>query len=241
MNKIILQHLGKQIDFNLHTRPDVISAEITSTKSFFELNFLEFIRTNYGIQKSIIDIGANIGNHSLFFSEFLVNDKVYCFEPDAENLELLRQNMSGRNCEIFDVALSNRKGTANIYSSSEDNCGAYSLEIFDTSMAAGAPTRIMDSFLVKSGVPIRTLDSYNLQNISMIKIDVENHELYVLHGARKTILKNKPIVFVEDLHYLFPAFPAERFHQFFLSVGYIRKETNIRGLYTDLWVPKEMG
>ena len=51
-----------------------ISNIIKNTNSFYEIKFLEYISQNYNKHNTIIDIGANIGNHSLFFSEFLEYD-----------------------------------------------------------------------------------------------------------------------------------------------------------------------
>lgn len=240
MRTFTFKHLEKQISINIHTDKDSISRIIASTNNFFELAFLEFIRTNYPTQRGIIDIGANIGNHALFFSEFLEYEKIYCFEPDASNVELLKHNMSASNCEIYDMALSSKNGSATLYNSSDGGAGTYSLERFDAAIAAGSPHRLTDSFIVNQSIPVRTLDSYNLQNISMIKIDVENHEPQVLAGARQTILENRPLVFIENLYYLFPYFSEERFHDFFLGLDYVRKETNICGFYSDLWVPREL-
>ena len=44
---------------------------------------------------------------------------------------------------------------------------------------------------------IRTLDSFNLSNISFIKIDVEGYELNLLKGAYETIKRDKPVIFIE--------------------------------------------
>lgn len=237
MKKFQIEHLGKKINMRLHVKSDAISGQIVTHNTFFEIGFLEFLRTKYGTQRSIIDVGANIGNHAVFFSEYLEHDKIYCFEPDEDNLEILKDNMANKNCEIFDVALSDHDGTATLYNCDPGNSGAFSLEVFDSKIAEGSQHRLSKSYVAKYNVPIRTLDSYNLQNISMIKIDVENHELPVLEGAKQTILNNKPIVIFEDLHYLFPYFPAGRFDAFFKSVNYVRVESNIAGSYTDLWAP----
>ena len=46
-------------------------------------------------------------------------------------------------------------------------------------------------------VSSNTLDSYSLSP-SLIKIDVENDEIKVLNGAKKTIEKHSPVLYVED-------------------------------------------
>jgi len=46
-------------------------------------------------------------------------------------------------------------------------------------------------------VQVNNLDDYQLDNVSLIKIDVQGYEPYVLDGAKQTILKNKPTIFIE--------------------------------------------
>jgi hypothetical protein len=69
---------------------------------------------------------------------------------------------------------------------------------------------------------------------------VENHENEVLQGAKQTILQNKPIIFIENLHYGYPnVCPNPNPHQeMFNELGYYKKEGNICGSFMDLWVSK---
>jgi len=46
-------------------------------------------------------------------------------------------------------------------------------------------------------VPLIPLDSLHLKNISFIKIDVEGAEKMVLEGARQTITREKPVMYIE--------------------------------------------
>jgi hypothetical protein len=46
-------------------------------------------------------------------------------------------------------------------------------------------------------VDVNTLDSFNIENVSVLKIDVQGYEPKVLDGAKETILKNKPVIFIE--------------------------------------------
>jgi len=55
---------------------------------------------------------------------------------------------------------------------------------------AGIPTR---SFTI----PCRRLDTFDLSNVGVIKIDVEGHELAVLEGAQTLLLKDHPSLMIE--------------------------------------------
>jgi FkbM family methyltransferase len=227
-----ITHLNKKISINLHEN-EIVSSVINNSNSFFEIKFLEFVRNNFQKQKTIIDIGANIGNHSLFFSEFLEYDEIICFEPFEKNVELLKLNLIGKNCRIMDYALSDSESEKILYNSQSNNFGGFSLHSYDGSKGENK------SFIVKDKVVTKTLDSLNLTNVTMIKIDVEGHENSVLNGGIETIKKNSPIIFIENLSGGYPhLFNDSQFDEFFKKINYIRTHKNIEGSFMDLWIPK---
>jgi FkbM family methyltransferase len=204
---------------------------MVATNNFFEIAFLDYLAKNYNNQMGILDIGANIGNHSLFFAKFLKCEMVYSFEPFPRNISLLKMNMRNYadKSKIFEIALSDKEGTLPLYNSQAGNFGGFSLHSYSNG----------SSFIVNPSIDVITLDSLNLDNISMIKIDVENHENEVLEGAKNTIIRNKPIIFIENLFYNFPnVCPNPNPHEnIFNSLNYIKKESNIFGSLMDLWIP----
>jgi FkbM family methyltransferase len=46
-------------------------------------------------------------------------------------------------------------------------------------------------------VDVKPLDSFEFQNLAVLKIDVQGYEPKVLDGAIETIKKHKPIIFIE--------------------------------------------
>ena len=222
--------LGQEIPFYVYNFNETISNHLRHNKLPYELPFLLYIKRNFPEHQEIIDIGANIGNHSLFFAKFLKNDRVHAFEPHQSNFELLQKNLAGQKCQLYNLALSNFEGELPLYNSQIENYGGFSLHSYSN----GTSFKVLDS------IPVRTLDSFNLNNITMIKIDVENHENEVLEGAKDTISRNKPIIFVENLYHGFPQVcPNPEPHaQIFHELNYIKRDTNILGGYMDLWVPK---
>jgi len=50
----------------------------------------------------------------------------------------------------------------------------------------------------KGSIPLKTLDSFNFNNVDLIKIDVEGFEEEILAGAMETIIRNKPVIVVEQ-------------------------------------------
>ena len=228
-----ITHLNKKISINLHEN-EIVSSVINNSNNFFEVKFLDFVRNNFQKQKTIIDIGANIGNHSLYFSEFLDYDEIVCFEPFEKNVELLKLNLIGKNCRIMDYALSDSESEKILYNSQSNNFGGFSLHSYDGSKGENK------SFIVKDKVVTKTLDSLNLSNVTMIKIDVEGHENSVLNGGIETIKKNNPIIFIENLSSGYPhLFKDSQFDEFFEKINYSRIHKNIEGSFMDLWIPKK--
>jgi FkbM family methyltransferase len=140
-------------------------------------------------ERSVADIGANIGNHSVFFSNLAA--KVYSFEPNPVALQLLAINVRERpNVEVFPFGLGAEAATLRAFVPS-GNIGRASLHWNDGTQGEGSWAEFH----------IRTLDS--VQDVAkgppigLIKIDVEGHEASVLEGAKETIKRYHPLICFE--------------------------------------------
>jgi FkbM family methyltransferase len=139
-----------------------------------------------------LDIGANIGNHSLYFSDLF--EEVLAFEPNPRTFALLKFNTehvcSKRNIKCFNFGLSD-KNSELFFKSSTSNVGGSRIVEDPQSDQDG------DTFLIKVK---RADDSVELfdKKISVIKIDIEGHELAALIGAKNLIEKNKPLILFEQ-------------------------------------------
>lgn len=200
--------------FKYHLFPnDFISNSVKET-GFFAKHLLDLSSQILFSSKSnpglVLDIGANLGTFSIplasWFSEFY-----FCaFEP----LKFVHQNLQSNvdangltNIKCYNLALSNTTKTevckrlpyGTIHPIDQcSNVGGTSLKEEMFNFAA----RVFDlkSPPVPELIEFRDLDSFNLENVSLIKLDVETMELEVLEGAKQTIRNNNlPPILYESL------------------------------------------
>lgn len=139
-----------------------------------------------------LDIGANIGNHSLYFSDLF--EEVFAFEPNPRTLALLKFNTenicSKRNIKCFNFGLSDQNSEL-FFKPSKSNVGG--------SRIVEGPHigRDGDTFLVEVKRADDIAELYD-KKISLIKIDIEGHELAALKGAKSLIEKNNPVILFEQ-------------------------------------------
>lgn len=190
---------------------DYIGYEI-NVKGRYELNLLEDIRdflqaSAFPFDGCCLDIGANIGNHSVFFSELF--SEVISFEPNPKTYELLKFNAYGRNIITHNFGLSDSKSKLPFHQVGL-NIGASC--IVDNSSSATADFN----------VDVKRLDSQDeisCKNILLMKIDVEGHEASVLRGAEQTISTHKPLILLEQNQQEFDGGRSES-TQILIDMGY---------------------
>ena len=163
------------------TEPKEIVQRVQYRGEFYEQEMLDYIKSNYGKKGTIIDAGASIGNHTVFFSK--IAESVYSFEPlqsvflhQMKNIHLNKiTNVKSYNC-----ALGNENTVIGMH-------------------VGDLKTNLGDAWVGGSDeyVMMFKLDSFKIKNVKVIKIDVEGHEIELLKGAKNTINKYKPDMFIE--------------------------------------------
>ena len=139
-----------------------------------------------------MDIGANVGHHSIFLSKFA--SQVLAFEPYPKvNMQFKQQiahnNIS--NIQIFETGLSDRRETLNYYAPTGNNEGIGS---FDESSIDKGNTSY-GKLELQEGDQVIESDSW--KNIKLIKIDVEGFEKKVIKGLTRTIEEERPVIVCE--------------------------------------------
>ncbi|MBN2423826.1 MAG: FkbM family methyltransferase [Calditrichaceae bacterium] len=155
--------------------------------SSFNLNS---ILSNYIHElKTIIDVGANIGQYALASSIFYPISNIYCFEPLPEAYQKLRNNTKHyKNIKIYNIALGDRKGSLNFYQN-EHSHSSSALKISEEQIKNFPETRNIKTI----NVTVERLDEFSnsiiIERPVLLKLDVQGYEKKVLDGA-KDFLKN---------------------------------------------------
>ncbi|MGY3653184.1 FkbM family methyltransferase [Bradyrhizobium sp. LM4.3] len=119
-------------------------------------------------------------------------------------IQTRRARFAFNNVEIFETALSDYRGTAQL---TRQRIGDGSASLCLERMNPGDET---------ISVPLLPLDDFELQNVKFIKCDVEGHELSAFAGARRMIEANRPVVQFESL-----SANAGDLFSFFEELGYL--------------------
>lgn len=173
-----IQNDDKNVPLFVYKRQDIISDFIKQNYGFYEQHILKYISNKYPKQNNIIDIGANIGNHSKYFANFLEFNKLFSFEPQSTNFTLLELNMRSEKCVSFNCALGSCRARCDIRIDDDTQMGTGRVHLGNT-------------------IDIVPLDDFNIIDVTLIKIDVVDFEYQVLLGAMRTILKYMPTIFIE--------------------------------------------
>lgn len=173
---------------------DHIVNVVRRSGTFYEADLLEHLR-RFGPRKAVfVDVGANIGNHTLFFAKYLAS-RVVAIEPHPGHFDRLNAVIGKNglmNVTTIRTATGSEKATATLSLDSrfEGNAGAYSIR---ADSASGNSVE----------VTVDTLDAILLRHvedprdIALVKIDVEGYEEEVLDGAQCIVRNHRPDLVVE--------------------------------------------
>ena len=154
-----------------------------------EISFLKkYIKPGF----TVVDIGANIGLHSLYMCK-LVGEQgfVHSFEPFQKNFKSLKRNISlnhFQNIALENIAVSDSaSGIEVFYNSDTHNLGAV--------------TMFPENQSYSERVNSITLDHYahekSIKKIDFVKIDIEGGEYPALMGMKKILISHSPILLIE--------------------------------------------
>lgn len=183
MQRHSFEFLGQQVELWTHPEPDHLTRVIRATGTWYEVDVLMKCREIYIPGTTILDVGANIGNHAVFFG-LVLGAEVHAFEPYEPNYALLELNIAvnGLGERVFArcCAVGDSDGVGFAELGRLDNLGTVRI-------CRGG-----------GNIPMKRLDALDVTGpIGIIKIDVEGAETAVLRGAESLIRTWHPDILVE--------------------------------------------
>lgn len=173
----------------------------------------------------IIDIGANIGYYSLLAASQCPRGKVFSFEPDNNNFQLLKTSIAYNGFEeiiqLYNFAVSDANKTIIISDlGNTSNSGA---------RVTSENEDLLKSVVSAPNANFKKIEAVQLDSflkeikVDIVKIDIEGHEPYAIRGMMNILKRDKPIIFAEfapsNLK-LFGGIEPSDFLEIFLEIGY---------------------
>lgn len=176
---------GQSLHFATDNRRDPIQRSHRQGR-FYEEEELALIKAVFPLGGIFVDIGANVGNHSLYVARFLSPARVIPFEPNPKAYRLLLVN-AGLNgvAGLFDL----RHLGLGLSDRSE---GGYGMDWRDRNLGGAQMHAGEGTLRVERGDDL-------LEGVrpDLIKIDVEGMEMQALAGLDQTVARARPWLFVE--------------------------------------------
>ena len=156
---------------------------LINLEGYYELKYLDLLRKFLDEKKInnelFLDIGANIGNHTLYFQNYF--DSIIGVEASKETFELLKFNTkSFDNIKVINIGASSSRRK---------------LKFKNNNFNVGASRIVEDHMDYDFSINVDKLDNIidSDRKVDLIKIDVVGHELEALMGGSGILQNSKPV------------------------------------------------
>jgi FkbM family methyltransferase len=137
--------------------------------------------------KTVIDVGANVGQFAVASAKVFQAVAVHSFEPEPESLRRLRQNVAKLgNVHVYPLALGEECGVARFHINSHSHSSSI-LALGERHQTAFPYAREVDTIEVSVSTLDRELASVSLRPPVLLKLDVQGYEPQVLMGGTATL------------------------------------------------------
>lgn len=140
-------------------------------------------------QMTIVELGANIGYYTMQESCRRKLKRVVAIEPNPASFKTLSENVALNHCDhvsLHNIGISDINGSLPFYISAHSNICSMTPRT-DCIQTLDVPVMTLDDFLQKE----------QIQNIDMIRMDIEGHEICALRGMKQTLSLYHPWICME--------------------------------------------
>jgi FkbM family methyltransferase len=204
---------GREARIVFATADESVGRPIASSGGLWEPHVQRFFERHVTPDCGFLDVGANIGVHSLNVASLAPKGRVTAFEANPGSFELLSRNLAPRagfaEMEAVPLALWDKperlqiSGAKELAGSSFLAPGLTDAALTEAKLRSANPSALRSRQLHFAAIEVEALplDSWIEVNprgrIDLIKMDVEGAESRVLDGARRTITTHRPTLIVE--------------------------------------------
>lgn len=182
--RAVIRHRGRDLTFAIDNPSDIVQKHL-KRGAFYEAGLLRSHGDLIYWRSTVLDVGANVGNHSVFYA-LTPAAKVYPFEPNPRARELLTTTVGMNDLDEIDLTYVDR------------GLGAAPGEMFVHTPVWHNLGRTWLSTTGEIKVSVSRLDDLAIDGpVSFVKIDVEGMELDVLAGGEALIEEHRPGLGVE--------------------------------------------
>jgi FkbM family methyltransferase len=163
-----------------------ISSHMLDGFTVWESDIVAVFAREFCVGRNVIDAGANLGLHSIALAKLAQRgEHIFAFEPHPEIFPLARYNCgSYPNIVCINSAVSDTEQML------------YMPSVLTALNPGGVGVQAERGNCLHA-VRSVTIDSLDLPNVGLMKIDVEGHEMACIRGALKTIGRDRPTLIVE--------------------------------------------
>lgn len=161
-----------------HLQGHILKGPLVDGLGTYQHHKIEMALAHTKGRRVVVDVGAHVGLWSRILAIHF--DQVHAFEPSPDHCACFKRNVTSPNVTLHPVALGSGSGRVRI----------------DTPAGNSGHTHVVSANGVE--VPLRRLDSFDISDVDLIKIDTEGYEREVLAGALETLGIWKPTLIVEQ-------------------------------------------
>tara|TARA_Y100000590_G_scaffold469938_1_gene660807 strand:- start:4155 stop:4988 length:834 start_codon:yes stop_codon:yes gene_type:complete len=187
--------------------------------NLYERKVVKFYSKIINPNFNIIDIGSNIGFHTLNFANLLSTGKVFSIEPTSFAVKKLKKNISLNTllkkkiiCDQIFLSNSKKNFKKKIYASwpLKNNIKVHPVLMGAAKDASKSKIESLDNYIFRK----------KIKNLNLIKIDVDGNEFDIINSGKETIKKFKPIIMFEFCPYLHKDNDLDFLIKFFNKLNY---------------------
>ena len=135
--------------------------------------------------RTIVDLGSNIGLAAVYFSAYFPDSFIICVEPDITNFNLLKKNLASeiksKKVACLNAAIGSKDGLGNL----KPGRFRHNTQV-DTAESGKNPVKVISIN--------RLMEDYNLENIDLLKIDIEGGERELFSGNLEWLTATKSVL-----------------------------------------------